>query len=109
MKQKFARIRSAWGKMRVLCAFTGNTTTAFNQQESGAAERQLRHRHNELTFTQADFPVALATVAFDANDRGQIVGAFIDAVGAAHGFLIDNGVFAQINVDLPEASNTNAI
>ena len=98
MKQKFARVRSAWGKMRVLCAFTGNTSAAFNQQESGAAERQLRHRHNELTFTQVDFPVALATVAFDANDRGQIVGAFIDAVGAAHGILIDKGVFAQIDV-----------
>jgi probable HAF family extracellular repeat protein len=109
MKQKFARVRSARGKTRVLRAFTGNTSAAFNPQESGAAEQQRRDRHNELTFTQVDFPVALATVAFNANDRGQIVGAFIDAVGAAHGFLMDKGVFAQIDVDLPEASSTNAI
>src|SRR5215813_2853904 len=109
MKQKFARVRSALGKARVLCAFAGNTSAAINPQESGAAERRRRHRHNELTFTQVDFPAALATVAFNANDRGQIVGALIDAVGAAHGFLMDKGVFAQIDVDLPKASNTNAI
>jgi probable HAF family extracellular repeat protein len=109
MKQKFARVRLTRGKTRVLWAFAGNTSAAFNQQESGAVERQRRHRHDELTFTQVDFPASLTTVAFNANDRGQMVGAFIDDVGTAHGFLIDNGVFAQIDVDLPEASNTNAI
>src|SRR5262245_46300806 len=109
MKQKFARVRSARGKTRVLYGFAGNTSAAFSPQESGAAERQRPHRHDELTFTQVDYPAALTTVAFNANDRGQIVGAFIDAVGTAHGFLMDNGVFAQIDVDLPEASNTNAI
>src|SRR5499426_1343752 len=109
MKQKFAPVRSERGKTRVLCAFASNTSAAFNPQESGAAERRRPHRHNELTFTQVDFPAALATFAFNANDRGQIVGAFIDAMGAAHGFLMDKGVFAQIDVDLPEASNTNAI
>jgi probable HAF family extracellular repeat protein len=109
MKKKFARVRSGRGKTRGLRAVTGNTSAAFNPQESGATERQRRHGHNELTFTQVDFPVALATVAFNANDRSQIVGAFIDAVGAAHGFLMDKGVFAQIDVDLPESSNTNAI
>src|SRR5262252_5048535 len=109
MKQKFARVRSVMGKMRVIRAFAGNTSAAFTPQESGAAERQRRRPYNELTFTQVDFPTALATVAFNANDRGQIVGAIIDAVGTAHGFLMDNGVFAQIDVDIPEASNTNAI
>jgi len=109
MKQKFARVRSVMGKMRVIRAFAGNTSAAFTPQESGAAERQRRRPYNELTFTQVDFPTALATVAFNANDRGQIVGAIIDAWGAAHGFLMDKGVCAQIDVDLPEASNTNAI
>src|SRR5215510_8373634 len=109
MKQKFARVRSARGKRSVLREDSGNTSAAFNPQESDAAERQLRHRHNELTFTQVDFPVALTTVAFDANNCGQIVGAFIDAVGEAHGFLGENGVFAQIDVDLPEVFNTNTI
>jgi probable HAF family extracellular repeat protein len=108
MKRKFARVRSTLGKTRVLRAISGPTSASLNPQESGAAERQ-RQRHNELTFTQLDFPGAVATFAFNVNDRGQIVGAFIDDVGCAHGFLMDKGVFAQIDVDLPEASNTNAI
>lgn len=38
------------------------------------------------TFTTLDVPGAYSTVAYEINDRGQIVGYFEDATGR-HGFL----------------------
>jgi probable HAF family extracellular repeat protein len=91
---------STLGKALVLCAFAGallgDTSGASNRQESGGAEQQRRHQ-NELTFTQFDFPGASITAVSGINDPGQIVGAYIDAGGAQHGFLLDDGVFTTID------------
>ena len=40
---------------------------------------------------------------FGINNRGQIVGAYIDAEGTIHGFLLDDGVFTPI--DHPDAAS----
>jgi probable HAF family extracellular repeat protein len=54
-------------------------------------------------FTTIDHPDAVGeTVASDINNRGQIVGQYIDADGTEHGFLLDDGVFTTI--DHPDAS-----
>jgi uncharacterized membrane protein len=108
MKRMIRSVRPILGKALVLYAFAltvvGDTSAAHNSQGSGGDEQQGRHQ-NELTFAQIDFPGALATLAFDLNDRGQIVGSLGDAEGVTHGFLLGNGEFTQI--DLP-VGETNA-
>ena len=47
-------------------------------------------------FTQIDFPGALETQAQKINNRGQIVGNFLDAERDIHRYLLDNGVFTEI-------------
>jgi probable HAF family extracellular repeat protein len=60
-------------------------------------------------FTPIDFPGALGTVAFGINDRGHIVGSFVDNRGAVHGFLLDDGVFTHIDVPGATLSTGNGI
>jgi uncharacterized membrane protein len=48
-------------------------------------------------FTAIDHPDAVAeTAALGLNDRGQTVGAYVDAEGTIRGFLLDDGVFTPI-------------
>ena len=55
-------------------------------------------------FTATDHPDAVAeTVATGINNRGQIVGDYIDADGTEHGFLLHDGVFTTI--DHPDAAS----
>ena len=55
-------------------------------------------------FTTIDHPDAVGeTAATGINNRGQIVGAYIDAEGTIHGFLLDDGVFTPI--DHPDAAS----
>jgi probable HAF family extracellular repeat protein len=55
-------------------------------------------------FTQIDFPGAPQTVTQGINNRGQIVGAFGEALEEAHGFLLDDGVYTQF--EFPGAAST---
>jgi probable HAF family extracellular repeat protein len=57
-------------------------------------------------FTRIDFPGAVNTVARGLNDRGQVVGGYLDADGRFHGFLWDKGRFTTI--DVPGAGGTTA-
>jgi hypothetical protein len=45
-----------------------------------------------------DVPGASLTGHLGVNDRGQIVGFYVDAGGKYHGFLLDKGVFTTIDV-----------
>jgi uncharacterized membrane protein len=58
-----------------------------------------------FTFTTIDVPGATFTGAGTINNRGQIVGSYIDVSGF-HGFLLDKGTFTTI--DVPGATSTEA-
>ena len=75
------------------CAFV----LAFAAIPSGAAGP---------SYTTIDVPGATATSAFRSNAHGQIVGAYTDAGGSSHGFLLDKGAFTTI--DVPGATDTGA-
>jgi probable HAF family extracellular repeat protein len=60
-----------------------------------------------FTFAAIDVPGATATSADRINALGQIVGAYTDAAGMGHGFLLDNGTFTTI--DPPGSTFTEAI
>jgi uncharacterized membrane protein len=53
-----------------------------------------------------DVPDALATIPFGVNDRGQVVGFYLDGNGTQHGYLLDRGRFTTI--DVPGAAATDA-
>lgn len=109
MNKMIRSIRSKLGKAIVLCAFAGvlpvDTSLAFNSQES-VGEQQRRRQHGELTFTQIDFTGASITGVSGINNRGQMVGFFLDAGSVKHGFLLDDGAFTPI--DPPGATVTEA-
>jgi hypothetical protein len=58
-----------------------------------------------LTLALIEFPRATFTQALGINDRRQIVGMFLEG-GRRHGFLLENGAFARI--DVPGATDTVA-
>jgi len=49
-------------------------------------------------FTRIDVPGAVMTLADGVNDRGQVVGGYVDAGGRVHGYLWDEGRFTTIDV-----------
>jgi probable HAF family extracellular repeat protein len=51
--------------------------------------------------TRLDAPGAVVTQAADINERGQVVGAFIDTTGIQHGFLYDDGRYTTIDAPRP--------
>ena len=70
--------------------------------------RDKAWRRRESDFIRIDHPDAGArpgtgTLALGLNDRGQIVGGYVDADGRGHGFLLDDGEFTTI--DHPDAAS----
>jgi hypothetical protein len=59
------------------------------------------------TYTAVDFPGALRSVAADINERGDIVGEYVDTGGGRHMYLLSNGVFSTI--DFPGATATSPL
>ena len=61
-----------------------------------------------FTFTTIDVPGATFTGAGTINNRGQIVGSYIDVSGF-HGFLLSKGTFTRsTTIDVPGATSTRA-
>jgi hypothetical protein len=52
---------------------------------------------SQPTFTQIDVPGSVFTIANGINQKGDIVGAYIDSRGGLHGFLLSNGAFTTID------------
>ena len=98
MSRMIRSIHSSLGTAVVLCAFAGvlpgDTSAAFDTKEPGAEQQRRRH-HDALTFTQIDVPGATATQATWINNRGQIVGGYVDDV-RRHGFLLSDGEFRTL-------------
>ncbi|MBV8511219.1 MAG: hypothetical protein JO289_13765 [Xanthobacteraceae bacterium] len=57
-------------------------------------------------FTTVDVPGANLTTSAGINDRGQIVGTYVDSTGESHGYLDTNGRFTTI--DPPGATSAEA-
>lgn len=109
MHRMTRRLRATLGHALVVraCALTLMVTAAVAvaPEASGGADRQTR-ASAARTFTPIEVPGATFTTAIGINVRGQIVGGFRDAGGVIHGFLLDKGVFTQIDVDVPGATRT---
>jgi probable HAF family extracellular repeat protein len=110
MNRMIRSIHSTLGKALVLSAFALSllvtSAVAFADQESGG-EHQRRRHHDELTFTQIDFPGAPFTAALGINNHSQIVGVYVNAEGGTqHGFLLDEGAFTAI--DFPASTSTQS-
>ncbi|HXF96581.1 MAG TPA: hypothetical protein VNI61_10840 [Gemmatimonadales bacterium] len=71
-----------------------------------AAATLLSAGGRAFTFTTIEVPGARATTAWGINARGDIVGSYVDANGASHGFLLQGGVFTTI--DQPGADGSQA-
>ena len=52
------------------------------------------------TFTTIDFPGAAQTFPLEINERGEIVGAYLDPDGTQHGYSFGRGGFATIDFRL---------
>ena len=50
-----------------------------------------------LSFTAINFPGATRTRALGLNDRGDIMGDFIDSSGVLHGYVLSQGNFTNFN------------
>jgi probable HAF family extracellular repeat protein len=49
-------------------------------------------------FVTISFPKSMGTQARGINDKGQIVGAYLDSAGNQHGFLLSSGKYTSLNV-----------
>jgi uncharacterized membrane protein len=81
------------GQMVDFCSEIPRTRQAFLLDKKGV-------------FTTFAFPGAVLTTIFRINNRGQMVGTYVDASGATpggftHGFLLEDGVFTTIDVPGP--------
>src|SRR5262245_3139218 len=104
MKRTIRSLCPTLGKAIVLCAFAltlvGDTSAAFDRQESSGAEHRKRRRNddndivrghgfvlNNGDFTTIDAPGAgLFTITFGIDDGGRTVGGYVDRKGTLHGF-----------------------
>jgi hypothetical protein len=55
--------------------------------------------HADNTITRIDFPGAVETQAFGINDRGTVIGIYVDTDGNQRSFILRDGHFR--NIDLP--------
>jgi uncharacterized membrane protein len=61
-----------------------------------------------LSWIEVPFAGPRGTIARANNDRGQVVGGYLDEDGGVHGFLFDRGAFKRIDVPFPQAHDTGA-
>ena len=72
----------------------------FYQDASGQHAFLLK----DSRLTTLDAPGDLASVAYDIDDAGRVVGAFVGASGLPHGFLYAKGV--RTTIDVPGSADT---
>jgi probable HAF family extracellular repeat protein len=74
--------------------------------DSARPRAYVLDRFGRGKFTRIDFPGAPQTFASGINNRGQVVGGYLDAKGRPHGYRWDKGLFTTI--DVPDAVATAA-
>jgi uncharacterized membrane protein len=83
----------------------GEIVGFYNDDDGVTTTGYLRTRQGR--FVDINVPGSLATGPLKLNDRQQVVGLYVDAGGAVHGFLCDDGQFATI--DVPGATATGVL
>jgi probable HAF family extracellular repeat protein len=85
---------------RIVGSYTdpGVTLGTYGRYPAGSVHAYLHDRHGVTTL---DVPGSVVTVALDINDRGRVVGGYIDAAGRQHGFVFDNGRYTTIDAPRP--------
>lgn len=73
---------------------------------SASVAQSLRFAPIDVPCSACPGGIALQTIASGINPGGDIVGAYVDAVGGQHGFLLNRGQFTSI--DFPGALATSA-
>ena len=81
-------------------------TAALSLSLASASWAQSPPPAEGYTYETIDPPGSFDTFVRGINARGDIVGRFLDATGAAHGFLLSDGLFTTI--DFPGATRTLA-
>ena len=81
---------------------------AFSMLVAGftAAQTSLQSSPASYTFQSIDFPDATTTEVFGINERGDVVGEYVDSSQVTHGFSLIRSKFAT--VDFPGATLTAA-
>ena len=87
-------------RSRVVGTYTdaGVTAGPDGRYPAGTLHGYVRDRHG---VTMLDVPGSVVTVALDINDRGQVVGGYIDSAGRQHGFHYHNGRYTTIDAPRP--------
>jgi hypothetical protein len=80
----------------------GEIVGFYNDEQGATTTGFLRTGRGR--FANVDVPGALVTGPFRINDRRQVAGIYVDADGAVHGFLWDDGDVETI--DVPGATAT---
>jgi probable HAF family extracellular repeat protein len=81
--------------------------SAFGTNSFAVAGTMHKGVVNEA-FRGVSFPGALEQSAEGVNDKGQIVGTYVDTSGDQHGYELSGGVFAVIDVPFAGATATGA-
>jgi probable HAF family extracellular repeat protein len=74
--------------------------------DSARPRAYVLDRFGRGKFTRIDFPGARVTVAAGVNNRGQVVGGYLDGDGRPHGYRWEKGRF--MTIDVPGSSGTMA-
>ncbi len=80
----------------------GQIVGFYNDDQANTTTGFLRTRRGR--FVEINVPGSRLTAPFRVNDRRQVVGIYVDAAGALHGFRRDDGEYETI--DVPGASAT---
>jgi uncharacterized membrane protein len=85
---------------------SSSNAEAATVNRSAAVQEPDEDRASAIQLTAIDFPGAVYTSPQGINPAGDIVGAYDDASGKRHGFLLSRGNFTSI--DYPGAMTTDA-
>jgi probable HAF family extracellular repeat protein len=82
----------------------GDAVGGFEDPDTGIFHSFLRTRKGKISILPDPEPDALSTEALGINNRGAIVGFFVDADGVRHGFILQKGLYTIY--DYPDALRT---
>src|SRR6516225_7756300 len=97
----------------ILVAVVVSTALAYGAAKSGpnpvSASPASDQGSTSYTYTSIDYPGAARSRANGINDRGDIVGIYLDSSGVWHGYLLSGGTFTTIDAPGSIQTRTTSI